>query len=123
MTQLLAGMGVVRMLVALHLGEHGVQALIALLGLSAVPLDPLRHQIEDLRLEMARATLGIPALTHQAGVGEHLDVLGHRLDRDVVGLSKLADGGVADRETSDDAAPRRIGEGSEHSRQLVVVHC
>ena len=36
--------------VVLHLGEHGVEALVALLGLLAVPLDPLGHQVEDLRL-------------------------------------------------------------------------
>jgi hypothetical protein len=58
--------GVGGLFVAPHLGEDGVQALVALLGLLAVSLDPLRHQVEDLRLEMARPPLGVPAPAHQA---------------------------------------------------------
>ena len=87
-----------------------VEALVALLGLLAVPLDPLRHQVEDLRLEVARSPLGVLALTDQARVGEHLDVLGHRLDGDVVGIGQLAHGGVAHGEAGHHVAPRRIGE-------------
>ena len=45
----------------LHVGEDGVQALVALLGLLAVSLDPLRHEVEHLRLEVARAALGVAA--------------------------------------------------------------
>jgi hypothetical protein len=70
--------GVGGLLVAPHLGEDDVQALVALLGRLAVALDPLRHQVEHLRLEMARPPLGIPRLAHQTGVGEHPDVLGDR---------------------------------------------
>jgi len=108
--------------VAAHLGEDGVEALVALLGSLAVALDPLRHQVEDLRLEMARPPLRVPGLAHQAGVGKHLDVLGHRLDRDVVGIGQLPDGGVAHGEAGHHVAPRRIGESGEDSGQLVVGH-
>jgi hypothetical protein len=111
-----------RALVVVQLGEDGVQALVALLCLSAVPLDPLRHQIEHLRLEMAGPPLGVAALGDEAGVGEHLDVLGDGLHGDVVGLGELADGGVANGEAGHDVAPRRIGEGGEDSGQLVVDH-
>jgi len=71
---------------------------------------------------MARPPLGVPALAHQAGVGEHLDVLGHRLDRDVVGLGQLPDRGVAHGEAGHHVAPCWVGEGGEDSGQLVVGH-
>ena len=109
-------------LVAAHLGQDGVETVVALLGLLPVPLDPLRHQVEDLRLEMARPPLGVLALADQAGVGQHLDVLGHRLDGDVVGIGQLPDGGVAPGEAGHHVAPRRIGESGEDSGQLVLGH-
>ena len=105
-----------------HLGEDRVQALVALLSLSAIPLDPLRHQVEDLRFEMTRSPLGVLGLTHQTGVAEHLDVLGHRLHGNVVGVGQFPDGGVTHGEAGHHVSPRRIGEGCEDSGQLVVVH-
>jgi hypothetical protein len=42
-----------------HLGHDGVEAVVAPLGLAAVPLDRRRHQIEDLRFGMARPLLGV----------------------------------------------------------------
>ena len=108
--------------VAAHLGQDGVEAVVALLGLLAVPLDPLRHQVEDLRFEMARPPLGVLALAHQARVGQHLDVLRHGLDGDVVRIGQLPDGGVAHGEAGHHVAPRRIGECGEDSGQLVVGH-
>jgi hypothetical protein len=71
---------------------------------------------------MARPPLGVFALADQAGVGEHLDVLGHRLDRDVVGIGQLPDGGVAHGEAGHHVAPRRVGERREDVGQLVVGH-
>ena len=101
--------------VSSHLGEDRVQTLVALLRLMAVALDPLGHQVEDLRLEVARSPLRVLGLAHQTRVGEHLDVLRHRLDRHVVGVGQLADGGVARREAGDHVAPRGIGERREDS--------
>jgi hypothetical protein len=54
-----------RTFVAAHRIEDGVEALVAFLSLLAVPLDPLRHQVEDLRLEVARPPLGVLALADQ----------------------------------------------------------
>ena len=54
--------------VVLHLGEDGIEALEALLGLSAVALDPLGHQVEHLCFQVHRAALGLPAAAHQAEV-------------------------------------------------------
>jgi hypothetical protein len=42
-----------------HLGHDGVEAVVAPLGLAAVPLDRRRHQIGDLRFGMARPPLGV----------------------------------------------------------------
>ena len=111
---------------AAHLGEDGVEALVALLGLLAVALDPLGHQVEDLRLEVARPPLGVLALAHEAGVGEHLDVLGDRLDGDVVGIGQLPHRGVADGEAghhvaaaSDRRGRRRLGRAGRGPRRLL----
>src|SRR5688572_10717007 len=71
---------------------------------------------------MARPPLGVLAPAHEAGVGQHLDVLGHRLDGDVVRIGQLPDGGVAHGEAGHHVAPRRIGESGEDSGQLVVGH-
>jgi hypothetical protein len=109
-------------LLAAHLGKDVVETFIARLRLSAVSLDPLRHQVEDLRLEVARPPLGVSALRDETGVGQDPHVLGHRLHRHPVRLGELAHRGVANREASQDAAPGWIGESGEDSRQLVVGH-
>src|SRR5262245_25765794 len=51
-----------------HRTKDLVEAAVALLGLPAVPLDPLGHQIEHLRFEMDRATLRLASAAHEAGV-------------------------------------------------------
>jgi hypothetical protein len=122
MMLLLVGVAVGWFLRRPHLCEDGVQAFVTLLGLLAVSLDPLGHQVEHLGLEMARTALGVPALGHQPGVGQHPDVLGHRLHRDVVGRCQVADRRVPCGEAGDDVAPRRIRKGREHPGQLVVDH-
>jgi hypothetical protein len=55
-----------------QLGEHGVQALVGVVGLSAVPIDPRRHQVEDLCPEAARSPLGVLAAAHQTGAASTL---------------------------------------------------
>ncbi len=96
-----------------------VEAPVALLRLPAVPLDPLRHQVEDLRLEVHRAALGVPAPGDQARLLEHLQVLGDRLDGHLVGRGQLADRGVAGGEPGDHVAAGRVGQGGEHPGELV----
>ena len=75
--------------------EDGVQALVARLGLQAVALDPLRHQVEHLRLEMHRSPLCVPPPGHEPGPLEHLQVLRDGLQAHVVRRRQLADGRVA----------------------------
>ncbi len=49
-------------------GQDVVEAPVALLGLAAVALDPRRHQVEDLRLQVHRPALGLPPmLVHTGG--------------------------------------------------------
>ncbi len=43
-----------------------VETAVTLLGLAAVALDPLRHEVEHLRLEMRRAALSVPGASHKA---------------------------------------------------------
>src|SRR5262245_5285401 len=111
-----------RSFVAAHLGQDVVEAVVAFLRLSAVPIDPLRHQVEHLRLEVARPTLSVLALADEARLGEHLDVLGHRLHRHVVGIGQLPHGGISHGETRHHVAPRRISESGEDPGQLVIDH-
>jgi len=99
-----------------------VEAPVALLGLSAVPLDPFGHQVEDLRFEVNRAALRLPGAADQAGVLQHLEVLGDGLDGHVVGLGELVDAGVADGEPGHHVAPGGIGQGREHPGQPISHH-
>jgi hypothetical protein len=102
---------------AAHLGEDVVESFVSFLGLLAVAVDPLRHQVEDLGLEVAWPPLRVAALGDEPGVGEHLHVLGHCLR-----LGELPHGGIAHGEAGHHAPPRGIGEGGEHPRQLVIAH-
>ena len=105
-----------------HGAQHVVEAAVPVLGLAAVALDPRRHQVEDLRLEVDRAALGVPAAADEAGVLEHPEVLGDGLDGDVVGLGQLVDGGVAVGQPGDDVPPGRVGERREHPGELICGH-
>ena len=100
-----------------------VEPAVALLGLAPVALDPLGHQVEDLRFEVHRAALGLPAAADQAGVLEHLEVLGHGLHGHVVGRGELVHGGVGDREPGHDVAPGGVGQRREHPGQRICRHC
>ena len=102
-----------------HLGEHGVQAAVALLGGAPVPLDPLRHQLQHLGFEVHRPPLGVTAAADQPGVLQHLQVLGDRLHAHLIGLRELADRGVPDREPRHDVAPGRVRQGCEEPGQLL----
>jgi len=64
--------------------RSGGEAAESLLGLPAIALDPGSHEIEHLCLEVSRPALGILAAADQSGIFEHLEMLGHRLNRDVV---------------------------------------
>lgn len=110
------------LLVATVLGQDRIEAVVALLSLLAVALDPLGHQIKDLSLQVARAPLGISPLAHQAGVGENLEVLGHRLHGDVVGAGQLTDGGITNGEAGHHVTSDRIGKRGKDPRQVIVCH-
>ncbi len=105
-----------------HRPEDLVEAAAALLGLPAVPLDPLGHEVEDLRLEVHGASLGVAGAAHQTGVLEHLEVLGDRLDRDVVRLGELVDRRVGEGEPGNHVAPRGVCQRCEHPRERIGRH-
>ena len=103
----------------LQVGQHGVEALVPLLGPALVALDPLGHQVEDLRLQVHGPALGVAALGHQPGPLEHLQVLGDGLHADVVRRRELADGRVTHREAGHEVAPGGVGESREDGGELV----
>jgi hypothetical protein len=105
-----------------HPRQHRVEALIALLGLAPVALDPLVHQVEDLRLQPHRPGLRARRPTHDAGTLQHLEVLVDRLQRHLVGLGELVHGRVTRREPGHHVAPGRIGQRREDPRQRVCRH-
>ena len=82
-------------------------------------LNPLRHEIEDLRFEVHRTALCRSGFGHQAGALEHLEVLRDRLHGDVVWRSQLAHRRVTDREARHDVASRRVGQRAEDERQVI----
>jgi hypothetical protein len=105
-----------------HRAQDVVETAVALLGLPPVTLDPLGHQLEDIRLEVHRAALGLPAPADQAGVLQHLQVLGDGLDGHVVGRGELVDRGVADREPRHDVPSGGVGQGREHPGERICRH-
>ena len=68
--------------------------------------------------------LGVPRAGHEAGMLEHLDVLGDGLLGDGEGLGELVDSCVAAGEACHDGAAQRIGQGHEGpvERDLTVAH-
>ena len=105
-----------------HAGQHGVQPAEALLRLAPVALDPLGHQVEHLGFQVTGPTLRVALLGDQAGVLQHLEVLGDGLDGHVVRCGELADRGVTDRQPSDQVAAGGVGQGGEDPGQLVIDH-
>src|SRR5437764_6022391 len=63
-------------------GEHGIEPLVALLGLTSIALDPLRHEVEHLRLQVDGTPLRLSAPADQPGVLEYSQVLRDRLQAD-----------------------------------------
>ena len=102
-----------------ELGQHRVEALVALFCPSAIALDPGGHQVEHLRFQVDGSGLCLAALGHQAGVLEHLQVLGDRLHADLVRLGQLVDRGVGDRQPRHQVTPGRIRQGGEDPGELI----
>jgi hypothetical protein len=111
-----AGLGFVQ------LREDRVQAAVTLLRLAPVALDPLAHQVEDLRLQPYRPRLGPRRPAHHPGVLEHFQVLVDRLERNLVWLGELVHSRVAGRQPGRHVAPGRIRECREDPGQLVHRH-
>ena len=99
--------------------QHGVEAREALLGLPAVALDPLRHEVEHLGFQVHGSSLRLPGPRHQAGVLEHLEVLGDGLQAHVVGRGQVVDRVVALGEAGHHVPTGRVGQCGEDSGELV----
>ena len=102
--------------------QHVVEPGVALLGRTPVALDPGGHEVEHLGLEVDGPALRVAGARDQAGVLEHPQVLGHRLQRHVVRRGQLADRGVGHGEPGDEVATGRVGERREHPGEHVDRH-
>ena len=103
--------------------EQGVQAAVALLGDESVAVDPGGQAFEGRGVQMHGTPLGVARAGDEAGVLEHLDVLGDGLFGDGEGFGELVDGGVAAREARHHGAPDGIGQRHEGAVERVVVRC
>src|SRR5262245_5659416 len=89
----------------------------------AVTVEPDRGVKDRPRRQTAAADAPGPFLRHQTGAHQHLDVLRHRLQRDVEMLRDLRHQELLAVETAQDGAAYRIGERREDliERVLAVV--
>ena len=94
---------------------------LAVLGLALVSLDPLRHEVEDVVLEVDRPPLRIARPTDEPRILEYLEVLRDRLDAHVVGLGEFAHRGIGHAEPGDDVPAGRVRECRERLGQVVGV--
>jgi hypothetical protein len=67
-----------------------------------------------------RPALGIPTSGHQAGQLKHLNVLGHRLFRDVERLGQLVDRRRSAGQLRHDGAPNRVRQGQKGPVQTAL---
>jgi hypothetical protein len=101
--------------------EERVEAPEAALGDEAVLIDPGGEAFERGGVEVHGAALGVAGARDEAGLLEHVDVLGDGLFGDGEGFGELVDGGVAAREARDEGASDRVGEGHEGAVELRVA--
>jgi len=95
------------------------------LPILAVAVEPDRGVEDRPRRQATAADAPRPFLRHQPGAHQHLDVLRHRLQRDVEMLRDLRHQQLLPVETAQDRAAYRICERREHlvERVLAVVRC
>lgn len=67
--------------------------------------EPPGHQVEHVGLQVDRPALRLTSPTDQSGLAEHLEVLGHGLQADVVRLGQIVHGGVTAGQPSNEIAP------------------
>ncbi len=105
-----------------HVREDVIETLESVLGLEAVSLDPLGHEVEHLRFEMDRLAVGVTAATDESGVLEDTEMFGDGLLGHLLGDRQLAHRCVARSEPGDEIAADRISERREHPRQCIGSH-
>ena len=101
-------------------GEQSVEGAELLLVDQPVAVDPGGHRFELGGVEVDRAALGVPGPRHEAGMLEHLDVLGHRLFGDGERFGELVDGRRPAAEAGDDPSPHRVGERHERPVEPII---
>lgn len=84
----------------------------------ALFVDPVDGRVEAFGFEATRSRLGFASTGDQAAEFEHLDVLRHRLQREIERLRQLVDGRLASGESLEDCAAGGVGERVERRIQL-----
>lgn len=93
--------------------EELLEGIEALLPESAVELEPLRGVAQGPGIETDSMNASFHASRDQTGVLEDDEVLGDGVERDLVWLGDLRDGGVAEGQAREDVAARGVGESGE----------
>ncbi len=93
--------------------QQGVQPAVTAFGVKPISVDPCGQPLQRRRVQMDRPALRVAGPGDQPRLLEHLNVLGHRLFRDVERGGQLVDRGRPAGQTRDHGAPDRVGERHE----------
>src|SRR5882724_1106952 len=88
-----------------------IEAVEALVPEPAIVLKPGVDADECFRFDSARPPLRFAAAADEPGMLEHLEVLGHGRKAHIERLRQFADRRFAERQSRQDRAPSRVGEG------------
>jgi len=100
-----------------HRRQQGVKPAVAAFGVKPIPVDPCGQPLQRGRIEMDGPSLRVAGPGDEPRLLEHLNVLGHRLFRDVERRRQLVDRGRAAGQPRDDGPPNRVGQRHEGAVQ------
>src|ERR1700742_2266964 len=99
-----------------------VETVETLLPKTAIILEPVVSLLQRLGLNAARPHLCVASARDEAGTLQHFEVLGNRRQAHFERLRQFRHRGLAERESREDRAPRRIGESSERGAKAIGRH-
>src|SRR5271166_5421734 len=110
------------LLLALQFLQVALEAVEALFPEDAVVLQPVGRTLERARFQPAWAPLCLTAAGDQAGVLQHLEVLGDRGEAHVERFGQFGDRGLAGGQPCQDRPARRVREGRECATEAIRRH-
>ena len=103
-----------------HARQKDIQPVVVGFERLSQHFQPLIHCFDTGLCEPSRPLRAIDAMCYQAGVFEHLEVLGDRRLRKLERLSQFIDSGFASGETRKNRPPRRIGQCGKRSIETSI---